>query len=46
VVVVGLLVVFLEASSLEFLAKRLLVTYAKETLVNEQDTQGIDISEG
>jgi hypothetical protein len=40
-----LLVVFLEASSLEFLADKLLVTCARETLINEWDAQGTKISE-
>jgi hypothetical protein len=39
--VVGLLVVFLASSSLEFLAKRFLDTYARETLINEWETQGM-----
>jgi hypothetical protein len=35
VFLVGLLIVFLATSSLEFSAKRFLVTYSKETLINE-----------
>jgi hypothetical protein len=35
VFVVGLLIVFLAASSLEFPAERFLVTCARETLINE-----------
>jgi hypothetical protein len=46
VCVVHLLIVFLAANSLEFPAKRFLVTCARETLINEWDTQGIEISEG
>jgi hypothetical protein len=33
-------------SSLEFPTKRFLVTCARETLINEWDTQGTNISEG
>jgi hypothetical protein len=46
VFVVGLLVVFLAAGSLEFPSEKLLATCAKETLINKWDTQGIEISEG
>jgi hypothetical protein len=38
-------VVFLEASSHEFPAERFLVTCARETLINEWDAQGTEISE-
>jgi hypothetical protein len=46
VFVVGLLVVFLEASSLEFPADRFMDTYSRETLINKWHSQGIDINEG
>jgi hypothetical protein len=46
VVVVGLLIVFLATISLEFPAQRFLATCAKETLINEWDDQGTEISEG
>jgi hypothetical protein len=42
----GLLVVFLATSSLEFPTERFMVTCASETLINEWDAQGTDISEG
>jgi hypothetical protein len=41
-----LLVVFLATSSLDFLAKRFLVTCARETLINEWDARGTESSEG
>jgi hypothetical protein len=41
-----LLVVFLAVHSLEFLVEKFLATYARETLINEWDTQGIEINEG
>jgi hypothetical protein len=41
-----LLVVFLAVSSLEFPTEIFLVTYATETLINEWDTEGTEISEG
>jgi hypothetical protein len=37
---------FLAVSSLEFLVEILLVTCARETLINEWDAQGTEISEG
>jgi hypothetical protein len=46
VFVVGLLVVFLAASSLEFPTEIFLVTYARETLINEWDDRGTEINEG
>jgi hypothetical protein len=46
VFVVGLLIVFLAAISLEFPAERFLVTCARETLINEWDARGTEISEG
>jgi hypothetical protein len=45
VFVIGLLVVFIEMSSLEFPTERFLVTCARETLINEWDARGIEISE-
>jgi hypothetical protein len=39
------LVVFLEVSSLEFPAEGFLVTCSRETLINEWDAQGAEISE-
>jgi hypothetical protein len=45
VFVVGLLIVFLAAVSLEFLAKRLLVACAREILINEWDARGAEINE-
>jgi hypothetical protein len=41
-----LLVVFLAVSSLEFPTKRFPVICARETLINEGDSQEIEISEG
>jgi hypothetical protein len=46
VFVVGLLIVFLAAISLEFPAERFLATCARETLINEWDARGTEISEG
>ena len=43
--VVGLLVVFLATSYLEFPTERFLVTCARETLINEWDVVGNKISE-
>jgi hypothetical protein len=42
----GLLVAFLTVSSLEFLAERFLVTYARETLINEWDARWTKSNEG
>jgi hypothetical protein len=42
----GLLIVFLAANSLEFSTERFFVIYARETLINEWDTQGTENSEG
>jgi hypothetical protein len=39
-------VVFLEVSSLEFPVEIFLVTYARETLINEWDAQWIESGEG
>ena len=33
-------------SSIEFIVEIFLVTYARETLINEWDSWGMDISEG
>jgi hypothetical protein len=41
-----LLVVFLATSSLEFPGGRFLATWAKETLINEWDAQGTEITKG
>jgi hypothetical protein len=41
-----LLVVFLEASYLEFPTERFLVTYTRETLINKWDAQGTGRGEG
>jgi hypothetical protein len=41
-----LLVVFLEASSLEFLVEIFLATCSRETIINEWDGQGTKINEG
>jgi hypothetical protein len=46
VFVVGLPLVFLEASSLEFLAQRFLLTCSREILINEWDVCGTEINEG
>jgi hypothetical protein len=46
VIVVVLLVVFLAMSSLEFPIVIFLVTYARETLINEWDAQWNESSEG
>ena len=43
---VGFLIVFLATRSLVFPTKRFLATCARETLINEWDAQGIEISEG
>jgi hypothetical protein len=43
---IGLLVVFLVAISLEFSTEIFLVTYSRETLINEWYDLGIEISEG
>jgi hypothetical protein len=45
-VVVVFLVVFLAVSSLEFPVVRFLVTYARETLINEWDARWTESSEG
>jgi hypothetical protein len=37
---------FLEAFSFDFPAERFLATYARETLINEWDARGTEISEG
>jgi hypothetical protein len=46
VFVVGFLIDFLAAISLEFPVERFLVAYARETLINKWDAQGIEIIEG
>jgi hypothetical protein len=46
VFVIGLLIVFLAAISLEFLAERFLATCYREALINEWVTQGTENSEG
>jgi hypothetical protein len=46
VFVIGLLVVFLAVNSLEFPTERFMVTYAKETLINEWDARGTNIIKG
>jgi hypothetical protein len=46
VIVVVFLVVFLAVSSLEFPSSEILVTYARETLINEWDARWTKSSEG